>query len=86
MFDGLDQFLPASVDVVCIDFSFQDAEEVFHGCVVAAIAFSRHALEDVVFFQHGLIGGHLVAPATIGVKGAAVGAGVGSCIRSFRSV
>ena len=50
VFDGSDEFLPASVDMACIDFSFQDAEEVLHGCVVVAVAFSRHALKDVVFF------------------------------------
>ena len=62
MFDNPDKFLPASLDV----------------CVVVAIAFSGHALKDVVFFQHGLIGGHLVAPATIGVEGAAVRAATGA--------
>ncbi len=77
MFDGPQKFLSASVDIAVIDFSFQDAEEVFHGCVVVAVAFSRHALKDVVFFQHGLIGGHLAAPATIGVESAAVRAAVG---------
>ena len=70
--------MPASVDVAIVDFSLQDTEEVFHGCVVVAVAFSGHALEDVVFFQHGLIGGHLIAPAAIGVEGAAVGAASGS--------
>ena len=50
VFDGSDEFSPASVDVVCLDFSIQDAKEVFHGCVVVAVAFSRHALKDVVFF------------------------------------
>ena len=78
MFDGSHEFLPASVDVAIVDFSFQYAEEVFHGCVVVAVAFSRHALEDVVFFQRGLIGGHLVALAAIGVEGAPVGAAVGA--------
>ena len=78
--------MPASVDMACIDFSFQYAEEVFHGCVVVAVAFSRHALKDVVFFQHGLIGGHLVAPAAIGVEGAPVGAGVGSLDGFFQAL
>ena len=68
--------MPASVDVAIVDFSFQDTEKVFHGCVVVAVAFSGHALKDVVFFQHGLIGGHLLAPAAIGVEGAPVGAGL----------
>ena len=78
MFDRPDEFLPASVDVGGIDLSFQNTKEVFHRCVVVAVAFSGHALKDVVFFQHGLIGGHLLAPAAIGVEGAPVGAGAGS--------
>ena len=78
MFDGPHKFLPASVDVAVVDFSFQHTEEVFHGCVVVAVAFSGHALEDVMFFQHGLIGGHLVSPTAIGVEGAPVGTAVGS--------
>ena len=78
VFNSPDKIFPASVDVTVVDFSFQDAEEVFHGCVVVAVAFSRHALEDVVFFQHDLIGGHLVAPAAIGVEGTSVGTGVGA--------
>ena len=50
VFDGSDEFSLASVNVICIDFSFQDAEEFLHGCVAVAVAFSRHALKDVVFF------------------------------------
>ena len=69
-FDGTHEFFSASVDVTVVDFSFQYTEEVLHGCVVVAVAFSEPALEDVVFFQHGLIGGHLVAPTAIGVEGA----------------
>ena len=82
----MDQFFPASVDVTGINFSFQYAKDVFHGCVVVAVAFSGHALEDVVFFQHGLIGGHLVAPPTIGVEGAAVGAGAGPLDGFFQAL
>ena len=68
--------MPASVDVAIVDFSFQYAEKVLHGCGVVTVAFSGHTLEDAVFFQHGLIDGHLLAPAAIGVKGPPVGAGL----------
>ena len=85
-FDRPHEFLSASVDVTVVDFSFQYTEEVFHGCVVVAVAFSRHALKDVMFFQHGLIGGHLVAPPAIGVKGAAIGAGIGAFDSFFQAL
>ena len=85
-FDRPHEFLPASIDIAIVDFSFQYTEEVFHGCVVVAVAFSRHALEDVVFFQHGLIGGHLVAPPAIGVEGASVGAGLGAFDGFFQAL
>ena len=77
--------MSASVDVTVVDFSFQYTEEVLHRCVVITIAFSRHALKDVMFFQHGLVGGHLVAPPAIGVEGAAVGAGIGALDGFFQA-
>ena len=78
--------MPASVHIAVVDFSFQDAKEVFHRRVVVAVSFSRHALKDVVLFQHGLIVLHLVAPPSIGVEGAAVRAGVGALDSFFQAL
>ena len=51
VFNSPDEFSPALVDVTVVDFSFQYTEEVLHGCVVVAVAFSRHGLSG----QYGKI-------------------------------
>ena len=44
VFISPDEFSPTLVDVTVVDFSFQYTEEVLHGGVVVAVAFSRHGL------------------------------------------
>ena len=51
---------------------FQEAEEIFHGCVVGTRPFSGHALEDLLLLQRLHPGSVLIMPALVGMNGGSV--------------